>query len=124
VAAALAPGHQAVPVVTQAPAAVTTSRRVRLPDGSFALLDATGQAVPLRPYRRIVSTSVVTDRLLVALCEPDRILAFSSAGGRESPWAYQYAGKPAVEGLGRAGAAHRAQARPGADEAATAGPAG
>jgi iron complex transport system substrate-binding protein len=56
--------------------------------------------VPLRAYHRIASTSVVTDRLLVALCEPDRILAFSAAGVRESPWAHQYAGKAAVEGLG------------------------
>jgi iron complex transport system substrate-binding protein len=72
---------------------------VRTADG-FALPDSTGFPVPLRDYRRIVSTSVVTDRLLVALCEPDRILAFSADGARESPWSYQYAGKPTVEGLG------------------------
>lgn len=100
VAAALAPARAPVPVVMAAPTTVATSQRVRLPDGSFALLDATGTPVPLRPYRRIVSTSLVTDRLLLSLCEPDRILAFSSTSARESPWAHQFAGKAAVEGLG------------------------
>jgi len=99
-AAALAPGRTRLPVVTAATAPAPASQRVRLPDGSFALPDTTGYPVPLRPYRRIVSTSIVTDRLLVSLCEPDRILAFSNAGVHESPWAYQYAGKASVEGLG------------------------
>jgi iron complex transport system substrate-binding protein len=99
VAAALAPTRARLPVVTSVPSEVA-SQRVALPGGGYALLDSTGTPVPLRPYRRIVSTSVVTDRLLVALCEPDRILAFSNAGVHESPWAYQYAGKATVEGLG------------------------
>jgi iron complex transport system substrate-binding protein len=101
-AAALAPARARAPMVA-APEAATAdhpSRRVPLPEGGFGLLDSTGYPVPLRPYRRIVSTSLLTDRLLVALCEPDRVLAFSAAGVRTSPWAYQYAGKPAVEGLG------------------------
>jgi iron complex transport system substrate-binding protein len=99
-AAAMAPGRSLVPVVGVAPAPGVKSQRVPLPGGGFGLLDSTGYPVPLRPYRRIVSTSIVTDRLLVSLCEPDRILAFSNTGARESPWAYQYAGKPSVEGLG------------------------
>jgi iron complex transport system substrate-binding protein len=98
-AAALAPARSRVPVVqVPAPAAATT-QRVALPGGGFALVDTMGAPVPLHPYRRIVSTSIVTDRLLLALCEPDRILAFSDAS-LESPWAYQYAGKPTVAGLG------------------------
>jgi iron complex transport system substrate-binding protein len=99
VAAALAPRRANRPVVEAPTASEPHVQRVRTADG-FALLDSTGYPVPLRPYRRIVSTSVVTDRLLVALCEPDRVLAFSSSGARESPWAYQYSGKPSVEGLG------------------------
>lgn len=75
-------------------------RLVPAPGGGMGLVDATGQVVPARPYRRIVSTSTLTDRLLVELVEPDRVLAFSAAGARHSPWAYQYAGKRAVEGLG------------------------
>jgi iron complex transport system substrate-binding protein len=73
---------------------------VTLPGGGLALADATGTLVPLRPYRRIVSTSVLSDRLLVELAEADRVLAFSAVGARTSLWAYQYAGKTTVEGLG------------------------
>jgi iron complex transport system substrate-binding protein len=83
-----------------APAEEARARPVPLPGGGMALPDASGHLVPLRPYRRIVSTSLLTDRLLVELGEPDRVLAFSAAGARGSPWSYQYAGKPAVEGLG------------------------
>ncbi len=76
------------------------SRRVPLARGGAGIPDATGRVVPVRPYRRVVSTTILTDRLLLALCEPDRILAFSAAGARTSPWAYQLAGKATVEGLG------------------------
>jgi iron complex transport system substrate-binding protein len=99
VAAALAPARSRLPVVTARVPAPGASQRVALPGGGFALLDTMGAPVPLRPYRRIVSTSVVTDRLLLELCEPDRILAFSDASA-ESPWSYRYAGKPTVAGLG------------------------
>jgi iron complex transport system substrate-binding protein len=99
-AAALAPARRRMPVVTAAASTASSVRKVSLPDGSFALIDSTGYPVPLRPYRRIVSTSLVTDRLLLELCEPDRVLAFSNTGARESPWSYRYAGKPSVEGLG------------------------
>jgi iron complex transport system substrate-binding protein len=99
IAAALVPARTRLLVVTAPSPAAATSQRVSLPGGGFALLDTMGAPVPLRPYRRIVSTSMVTDRLLLELCEPDRILAFSDAS-TESPWAYRYAGKPKVAGLG------------------------
>jgi iron complex transport system substrate-binding protein len=47
-----------------------------------------------------MSTGVLPDRLLLELCEPDRILAFSATSTRPSPWSFRYAGKPAVDGLG------------------------
>jgi iron complex transport system substrate-binding protein len=72
----------------------------RLPDGREAVRDASGRLVPIRPYRRIVSATLLTDRLLVELAEPDRILAFSAAGARGSPWRHQYAGKPSVDAFG------------------------
>jgi iron complex transport system substrate-binding protein len=82
--------------------AVPQQRRtpVPMPGGGLALADAGGTLVPLRRYSRIVSTSVLGDRLLVELAEPDRVLAFSAVGARTSLWAYQYAGKATVEGLG------------------------
>jgi iron complex transport system substrate-binding protein len=89
------------PGPTASPPSLTATRRapIALPGGGFALPDTAGHLVPLRRYQRIVSTTLLTDRLLVALCEPDRVLAFSGAGGRSSPWSYQYAGKPTVEDL-------------------------
>jgi iron complex transport system substrate-binding protein len=102
VAAALAPSRRSNPVVrAEGPGtSQNRSRRVTLADGSPALVDSTGYPVPLRPYRRIISTSVVTDRLLLELSEPDRVLGYSYTSMRESPFRHRYAGKLAVDGFG------------------------
>ncbi|KYF64014.1 ABC transporter substrate-binding protein [Sorangium cellulosum] len=62
-----------------------------------ALEDHAGVAVPLRDFRRIASASTVADALLVELCEPDRVIAFTGYGARRSPRSYRYAGKALVE---------------------------
>jgi iron complex transport system substrate-binding protein len=80
---------------------VTAVRRAHLPDGSQGVIDAGGHVVPLRPYRRIVSTNLLSDRLLADLAEPERILAFSVGSARQSPWPWRFSGKPAVDGFGR-----------------------
>jgi iron complex transport system substrate-binding protein len=100
-AALLAPGRPHGPVVSAATPAESgnRSRRVGLPGGGYGLLDSTGHPVPLRPYRRIISTSMVTDQLLLELGEPDRVVAFSAASTRSSPAAHRFAGKAAIEGL-------------------------
>jgi iron complex transport system substrate-binding protein len=91
----------AEPGLVAAPPAAAEAHKapIPLPGGGFGLRDATGHVVPLRDFRRIVSTGMLTDRLLVALCEPDRVLAFSNASA-DSPWAFQMAGRPTVAGLG------------------------
>lgn len=100
-AAAWLPGRSSgVAAHVQPAAGLPARRRIDLPGGGQGLVDASGQTVAIAPFRRIVSTDLVTDRLLVELCEPDRIAAFSGAGVRGSQRAFQYAGKPAVEGLG------------------------
>lgn len=58
-----------------------------------ALTDAGGHVTRIRPFRRIVSGSTIVDRLLIELCEPDRIVAFTAYGAERSPLAYQYSGK-------------------------------
>jgi iron complex transport system substrate-binding protein len=68
--------------------------------GSDGLSDATGHPTPLRRYTRIVSTNLVTDRLLLELAEPDRILAFSRAAAERPQDGYRYAGRPVVDGFG------------------------
>lgn len=55
-------------------------------DGQRGLLDASGAFLALADFRRVVSVDLVADDLLLALCEPERIIAFSayakhSAGG-------------------------------------------
>jgi iron complex transport system substrate-binding protein len=50
-------------------------------------------------YRRILSASTVADSLLLALAEPDRILAFTKYSATESPQAYRFAGKPRFAGI-------------------------
>ncbi|HJL19989.1 MAG TPA: ABC transporter substrate-binding protein [Sandaracinaceae bacterium LLY-WYZ-13_1] len=49
---------------------------------SRSLTDATGVEVPLRAYARIASASTVADRLVAALCAPERILAVTDAADR------------------------------------------
>lgn len=100
-AAVVASGTRAVP---PPPAAIGTStspslRRERLPDGGVGLRDASGVLVPLRAFRRIVSTSLVADRLLVEMAELDRVVAFSTSAAR-MPWAFRCQGKAAVDGFG------------------------
>jgi iron complex transport system substrate-binding protein len=62
--------------------------------------DHSGNVVTLRDYRRIVSASTVADALLVELCEPDRVIAFTAHSTLGAAGAYRYAGKPGVD-LGR-----------------------
>jgi iron complex transport system substrate-binding protein len=64
------------------------------------VVGADGHAVPIRRWQRIVSTSWLGDSLLLELCEPDRVLAYTDASRRDSVYAYRFAGKPTIEGLG------------------------
>ena len=82
------PGHRGGP-----PTAIGPTANPSLPD-------ATSHPVPLRRYTRIVSTNLVTDRLLLDLAEPDRILAFSRAAAERPQDGYRYSGKPVVDGFG------------------------
>lgn len=83
-----------------APAPDPTVDIVSLPDGRRALRDATGALVELRPYHRIVSASILADRVLHELAEPQRVVAVTTYSRAGSPWAYQQADKPALAGLG------------------------
>ncbi len=65
-----------------------------------SLVDSTGHSLPVRHYTRIVSTNLVTDRLLLELAEPDRILAFSRAASERPQDGYHYQGKLVVDGFG------------------------
>jgi iron complex transport system substrate-binding protein len=101
-AAAIAPGRGGTPLIGPASPGDggNRSRKVTLPGRGQALLDSMEYPVPLRNYRRIVSTSMMTDRLLVDLGEYDRIVAVSAAGSKGTHQAHRFAGKARIEGLG------------------------
>jgi len=89
--------------VRRSPAARAPSRSpaveiVELSDGRRGLRDATGEVVELKPYHRILAGSTVADRLLHELAEPERVVGVTAYGRAQSPWAYQQAGKPTLEG--------------------------
>ena len=75
---------------------------VSIGNGAFAIPDAAGRLVPLRHYQRIISTNLVTDRLLVELCEPTRILAISRAAAERKRDGFRYQGMTTVDGFGPA----------------------
>jgi iron complex transport system substrate-binding protein len=68
---------------------------VQQADGTRALRDARGTLVPLRPYTRIASGTLVSDRVLLDLCEPARIVAFTRYA-KNTPQGYRYQGKPTI----------------------------
>jgi iron complex transport system substrate-binding protein len=73
-----------------------------LASGGRALSDATGVLVALGPYRRVASASLLADPIVLALCAPEEVVAFS-ARAPDARDAYRYAGKPSLD-------AHRIEA--------------
>jgi iron complex transport system substrate-binding protein len=78
----------------------TTLPKTRLPSGAWAIADASGTWIPLRTYRAIVSTNLVTDRLLVELIDRPRVRAVSRAATERKRDGYRYAGLDTVDGFG------------------------
>ncbi len=66
-------------------------------DGDREIADASGHVTRVRDFRRIVSGSALADRLLLELCEPDRVVALSAYGAAHAPINWPYAGKKWIE---------------------------
>jgi iron complex transport system substrate-binding protein len=81
------------------PGAASSARVITLPSGERALADASGHLVPLHHYRRIASASIVADELLLALAEPERIVALTDYGREGSPFAHRYGDRLALHGV-------------------------
>lgn len=64
-----------------------------------SVVDATGTRVDVVHFQRIASASSIADQLLVALCEPDRIVAFTRYGATHSAHPHRYVGKPTIGDL-------------------------
>lgn len=66
---------------------------------SESLRDATGVAVPVAPYARVVSASTVADQVLLELVARDRVAALTAYGARTSPTPWRYVGVPTIDAL-------------------------
>jgi iron complex transport system substrate-binding protein len=58
--------------------------------------DATGSRIRVRAFRRIASASTVADRLLLDLCEPDRVIAIATASAL-GPDAHRFSGRTRID---------------------------
>lgn len=72
---------------------------ITLADGTRALKDVDGTPAPLVDYQRIASGSTISDPVLLELCDPTRVAAFTTYSGSSSLEGYRYAGKPQVAAL-------------------------
>lgn len=82
-------------VLVMAPAERATARRA--PRDLTTVVDATGARIPVRRYERIASGSLVADRLLLELVEPERLISFSPYGTHDSPISHLFGSKPRVD---------------------------
>ena len=82
-----------MPDVQLSPELTLSMKPEKLADGTTVLRDANGVAVPLKHYERIASQTLIADRVLSDLCEPTRVVAFTSHGAKESFIAHRLAGK-------------------------------
>lgn len=74
-------------------------RFVVLSDGSQALVDATGEALRMGDYRRIIAGSIVSRAILGELAEKERIAAVLASGIEDAPDRHRFSGIPRIEGM-------------------------
>ena len=78
-----------LPALHRGPELTPSLHAETLPDGQRVLRDATGFPVPLARYQRIASATLVADRVLSELCEPERIVTFTPHG-LDGPEAHRF----------------------------------
>jgi iron complex transport system substrate-binding protein len=64
--------------------------------GEAPLADHSGTSLPRASYTKIASFSSVSDRVLIEICEPDRIVAFTDYSAESSTTSYRFHGKPTL----------------------------
>lgn len=95
-AALLGDGELGAPRVASLGTGLGLAEPVSSPDGARALRDATGALIPLVDYRRIASSTLLADPVLLLLSSPDEIVAFSGRAPLAQD-AHRYSGKPSVD---------------------------
>jgi ABC-type Fe3+-hydroxamate transport system substrate-binding protein len=74
-----------------------TVRVISLPNGQRGVADAGGHIVLLRDYRRIASGSVVADEILLALAEPERVVALTHYGRESVDRGFEYGARLEIQ---------------------------
>lgn len=72
---------------------------VALPQGGYGLPDVGGHVVQLKPYTRIASGSSAADMLLLAMAEPERVVALSDYGYNTAAQPYLYGDRARLVGV-------------------------
>lgn len=88
----------AVAIALVASVLMAAPSRDRAERAGPSIADSGGARVPARAYRRIASGSTVADRLLLELCEPERVIAFTSASA-DGPDGYRYRSRAHIDRL-------------------------
>lgn len=70
------------------------------PAAATPLRDAAGHTPALKHYQRVASSSGYADELLLALAEPERIVALSGQGYRSATDTFRYGDRPLISGPG------------------------
>lgn len=100
VAAVWVGDRPARPAITAGPGPTSQLVLVDLADGRRGVVDAAGNAIPIAPYRRIVSSNSITDWLVTELCEHDQVIAVTRPSAEQAPWRHRFAGWDTVLDLG------------------------
>src|SRR5262249_25067853 len=66
---------------------------------STAQASSSANRAPAPDYQRIASASVVADEILLQLCDPQRIVAFTEYSKTDAPSPQRFAGKPGIRNL-------------------------
>lgn len=65
-----------------------------------AWVEASHRVLPAKRYQRIASASAYADQLLLALAEPERVVALSRSGRRRDPEAFRYGARAQLSAAG------------------------
>lgn len=67
--------------------------------GGQGIMDATGTAVAIAKYQRIVSASTTADWILTELASPAQVLAFTERSASGAPWKHKFADKQTLAAI-------------------------
>ena len=70
---------------------------VALPDGTMAVVDASGRVVPIRRYERVLAASTTSASIVSQLLEPERVVGYTDYARTRALDSWRYAGRPGID---------------------------